>query len=148
MNAMQHLVCPQCAATNRLPAHKPARAARCGACHGPLFDGHPASVDAGRFNRHRQDNDIPVLVDVWAPWCRPCRAMAPMFECAAAALEPEVRLLKLNADEAPQVMSELGVAGIPTLLLLRNGQVIARTSGAMDAHGIVAWTRRHLARAA
>jgi thioredoxin 2 len=74
--------------------------------------------------------------------------MAPMFEQAAAELEPDVRLLKVNADEEPRIASELGVTGIPALLLLRGGQVIARTAGAMDTRRIVAWTRSHLAGAA
>ena len=91
-------------------------------------------------------NDIPVLVDVWAPWCGPCRAMAPMFERAAEALEPKVRLLKLNSDQAPTVSSQLGISGIPTLLLMQGGREISRISGAMDAQKIVAWTKAGLAR--
>jgi len=144
----RHVVCPHCAAINRLPLDKPVQAARCGACHSALFEGHPVAADATRFDKHRRGNDIAVLVDVWAPWCGPCRIMAPMFERAAAELEPEVRLIKVNADEEPQIASELGVTGIPALLLLRGGQIIARTSGALTTRGIVAWTRSHLAVAA
>ena len=91
-------------------------------------------------------NDIPVLVDVWAPWCGPCRSMAPMFERAAHELEPKVRLLKLNADTAPSVSSRLGISGIPTLLLMQGGREISRISGAMDTQKIVAWTMAGLAR--
>jgi thioredoxin 2 len=148
MPAMQHIVCPHCATTNRLPPDKPVQAARCGACHGALFAGQPAPANAAQFDKHRRGNDIAVLVDVWAPWCGPCRIMAPMFERAAAELEPKVRLIKINADEEPQIASELGVAGIPALLLLRGGQIIARTSGAMTTQNIVAWTRSHLSGAA
>jgi thioredoxin 2 len=143
-----HIVCPRCAATNRLPAGKNAASGKCGACHAPLFTGHPAAVDAGAFDKHRRNNDIPVLVDVWAPWCGPCRTMAPMFEAAAADLEPQVRLLKLNADEAPGIAAEYEVSGIPALLLFRGGRVVARSAGVMDARRIVAWTRGHLAQAA
>jgi len=120
---LRHVVCPHCAATNRIPADRPASEARCGACHQSLFDGHTAAVDATTFEKHRRNNDIPVLLDVWAPWCGPCRVMAPMFEQAARELEPDVRLIKLNADEEPRVSSELGVASIPTLFLLRGGRV-------------------------
>jgi thioredoxin 2 len=148
MSKVRHIVCPHCAATNRVPVGKSAIEARCGACHQPLFDGHPAAVDAAGFEKHRRNNNIPVLVDVWAPWCGPCRAMAPIFERAAGALEPEVRLVKLNADEEPEVSGELGVSGIPALLLLRDGHVVARTAGAMDTQRLVAWVRSNLARAA
>ena len=146
--AALHIVCPHCAATNRLPADKNSAAGKCGACHAALFDGHPAAVDAAGFDKHRRANDIAVLVDVWAPWCGPCRMMAPMFEAAAAELEPQVRLIKLNADEAPNVAAEYQVSGIPALLLFRGGRVVARSAGAMDARRIVAWTRSQLAQAA
>ena len=145
MSATKNIVCPHCAATNRVPVDKPAQQARCGGCHRTLFDGHPAAVDGAHFAKHRTANDIAVLVDVWAPWCGPCKMMAPMFERAAATLEPEVRLLKLNADEEQQTSAELGVSGIPALLLFRGGKLIARTAGAMDANRIVDWTRQQLA---
>jgi len=145
---VHHVVCPHCAATNRIPAGRPARDANCGACHRALFDGHPVTVDAAKFAKHRRENDIPVLLDVWAPWCGPCRAMAPMFERAARELEPGMRLIKLNADEEPRVASELGVAGIPALFLLYGGKVVAQTAGVMDAGRIVAWARSKLAEAA
>jgi thioredoxin 2 len=145
MSSTRNIVCPHCAATNRVPLSKPAREARCGACHRPLFEGHPVAVDGTRFDKHRHANDIAVLVDVWAPWCGPCRAMAPMFERAAVALEPEVRLLKLNADEEQRTSAALGVSGIPALLLFRGGKLLARTAGAMDTGKIVAWTRSQLA---
>ena len=103
MATLRHVVCPHCMATNRVPDDQPAAEAKCGACHDRLFAGHPEPVDAAQFDKHRRSNDIPVLVDVWAPWCAPCRAMTPMFERAAADLEPDMRLVKLNADEAPQI---------------------------------------------
>ena len=145
MSASRQLVCGHCGQINRLPAEKQASAARCGSCHKPLFDG-PVEVDEQGFARQLANSDVPVLVDVWAPWCGPCRAMAPMFERAARELEPEVRLLKLNADDAPGVSSRLQITGIPTLLLMREGREVSRSSGAMDARGIVAWTRAGLAK--
>ena len=145
---LRHVVCPHCGATNRIPPDRPASEARCGACHQSLFDGHPAAVNAATFEKHRGNNDIPVLLDVWAPWCGPCRAMAPMLEHAARELEPDVRLIKLNADEEPRISSELGVASIPALFLFRGGRIVARATGAMDARRIVAWVRSKLATAA
>lgn len=139
------IACPQCGTTNRVPAGRSAAAGRCGECHVALFTSHPIAVDETGLARHLRSNDIPVLVDVWAPWCGPCRTMAPQFELAAARLEPNVRLLKLNADTAPDTCARLGVHGIPVLFLFHNGIVLAQTAGAMAADGIVRWTHDQLA---
>ena len=147
MSSSMQIVCGHCGKANRLPVERAATAARCGSCHQPIFDGHPVEVDEVGFNRHLAQSSIPLLVDVWAPWCGPCRSMAPMFEQAAKQLEPNVRLLKLNADTAPAVSARLGISGIPTLLLMRGGREIARTSGAMDTKNIVAWTTAGLSQA-
>jgi thioredoxin 2 len=144
MPGSEQIVCPACKALNRVPTDRPAAAALCGACHGHLFNAQPTQVNEADFDRHLRSDSIPVLVDVWAPWCGPCRTMAPQFERAAAALEPSVRLLKLNADEAPNVCARLGVRGIPALFLFRNGQPAAQSAGAMNAEAIVQWTRAHL----
>lgn len=140
------IVCGHCGRINRLPAERAPGGARCGSCHQPMFSGNPVEVDEEGFGRHVAHSDIPVLVDVWAPWCGPCRAMAPMFERAAQQLEPKVRLLKLNSDNAPTLSSRLHISGIPTLLLMRGGREIARHAGAMDARSIIAWTEAGLTR--
>ena len=146
MSTTRQIVCSSCGRINRLPAERAPDGARCGGCHQPMFTGHPIEVNEEAFGRHVADNDIPVLVDVWAPWCGPCRAMAPMFERAAQQLEPKVRLLKLNSDNAPALSSRLNISGIPTLLLMRAGREIARQAGAMDARSIIAWTEANLTR--
>jgi thioredoxin 2 len=143
MSTLHHIVCPHCGATNRAAADRAAQAV-CGACKARLFDGAPHETDEAGLDRHLARDEVPVLLDVWAPWCGPCRSMAPQFARAASLLEPEVRLLKINADEAPNVSTRLGVRGIPALFLLHRGQVLAQTAGAMPAEQIVRWTRQHL----
>jgi len=144
MTGESRIVCPACGALNRVPAARPMQEARCGGCKRALFDGHPVVVDEARFERHLRADTVPLLLDVWAPWCAPCRVMAPAYERAAAALEPQIRLLKLNADEAPAVSARLGVRGIPALYLFRDGAVVAQTAGAMTAEAIVRWARSGL----
>ena len=145
---MRQFVCSTCGAANRAPDGKDPLTAKCGRCGEPLFNGHPAEVDAKALAAHRASTKgAAVLVDVWAPWCGPCRAMAPNFAAAAKALEPDVRLLKLNSEAEPQAAAGLGISGIPALLLFMDGQAIARTAGLMSAHQIVVWTRQALSQA-
>lgn len=148
MSASRQIVCPNCAGINRVPGDRPAEAALCGRCKARLFSGKPTEADAAAFERHTQRSDVPVLVDVWAPWCGPCRMMAPAFEAAAAALEPDMRLIKLNSEAEPDVAARLGIRGIPTMVFYANGREIARVSGAMGKEQIVSWARRQLAAAA
>lgn len=145
MHDVTRIVCPHCGAVNRVPPDRDASIAKCGGCHEKLFGGHPAETDAAGLERHLRSGDIPVLLDVWAPWCGPCRVMAPMFERAASVLEPAVRLLKLNADTAPELMSRYGIQGIPTLMLFDRGRLVDKQAGVMDAAGIAKWARSRLA---
>jgi len=145
---MRQFLCPSCGAANRAPDDKDPLAAKCGRCGKPLFQGHPLEVSGAEFRRHLDaSKGVAVLVDVWAPWCGPCRTMAPNFAAAASRLEPTVRLLKLNSEAEPVAAAELRVTGIPALLLFKDGKPLARTAGTMTADGIVAWTRQALAQA-
>ena len=106
------------------------------------FLGRPVDATAESFERYRTRNDIPVVVDFWAPWCGPCRAMAPAYERAAAELEPGYRLLKVNAEEEPALASHYGIRSIPTMMMFRHGERVAQTAGAMNTAGIVDWVRK------
>ena len=141
-NGTVQLVCPRCDGLNRVPEARLGEGPRCGHCRAPLFEGRPLALGEERFRRHLRHSGIPLLVDFGAPWCGPCRAMAPEFEAAARALEPRMRLLKLNTEEAPGLAAELGISGIPTLVLFAGGLEVARQSGAMPASRIVAWADR------
>ena len=133
MSDVLQVACPQCLAANRVPAARLAEDPKCGKCGAALLDGAPVELREDQFDAFVQRTQLPVLADFWAPWCGPCRAMAPQFERAARDLKDRVRLVKVNTEQAQGLAARYGIRAIPTLVLFKDGAEVKRTSGAMDA---------------
>jgi thioredoxin 2 len=144
MSDVKHIVCPSCSAVNRIPTQKIGKSPACGKCHKALFDGHPVTLTAGNFQKNVSRNDIPVVVDFWAPWCGPCKMMAPAFEQVAAELSPDVRLAKLNTEDEQAIGANLNIRSIPTMVIFKNGREVARQAGAMSAADIKSWVQTNI----
>ena len=136
-----HIVCPHCDAVNRLPPARLREQPTCGKCQKDLFTGQPVDLASARFLKHIERTDIPVLVDFWAPWCGPCRTMAPWYAQAAKALEPDFRVVKVDTEASQDLGARFNIRSIPTLALFRGGREVARQPGAIDANGIIAWAK-------
>lgn len=136
-----HIVCPSCGGVNRVPVARLEHGPKCGKCHDPLFTGHSVELTSSNFHQHVTRSNMPVVVDFWAPWCGPCKSMAPAFEQAAGQLEPQARLAKLNTEAESTIGGQFGIRSIPTLVIFRQGREVARQSGAMGAAAIVQWVR-------
>ena len=147
MSETLHVACPRCDTLNRLPRSRLGQAAKCGRCGNPLFQGKSLALDARRFAAHAERSDLPLLIDFWAAWCGPCQMMAPVFEQAAAQLEPHVRLAKVDTAAAPDLAARFGIRSIPTLVLIHRGREAGRSAGAMPLPALVGWVKQTLATA-
>jgi thioredoxin 2 len=136
-SASTHVACPHCATTNRIASARLGDDPVCGRCGQPLLDGQPIELSDANFDQVVEHSDLPVVVDFWAPWCGPCRQMAPQFEQAAGTLKGRALLVKVNSDDNPRTAARFGIRSIPTLVKLRRGVEVARVAGARPAGQIV-----------
>lgn len=144
MSEAVHVVCSHCLSTNRLPQNKLTAGGKCGSCHQSLFSGQPTELTSSSFQKFIHKTQLPVVVDYWAPWCGPCKMMAPVFANVTRQMEPYIRFSKVNTETEPSLAASANIRSIPTLAIYRDGLEIARLAGAMDEQNLKAWIQRNI----
>ena len=139
MSEFTHIVCPHCNGTNRIPSGKTLDEAKCGRGKQSILDTKPINLTTENFQQHLQKNDIPVIIDFWAPWCGPCKMMGPNFEQASQNFRARVRFAKVNTEEQQSLGAHFNIRSIPTLILFKQGKEVDRLSGALDANQLITW---------
>ena len=142
-----HLVCPHCNATNRVPSDKLQAELNCGKCHQPLLAAHPDNLGEAAFNAQLAKSDLPMVVDFWAPWCGPCRMMAPAYEKVSQDMKGKARFVKVNTEDEQGLAAKYNIRSIPTLVVFAGGLEIARQPGAMSAPDVAHWVSATLLKA-
>ena len=138
------IACPTCNKLNRVPEEKLNANGTCGSCKAPLFNQAPVNLTQTSFSSHIVKSELPILVDFWAPWCGPCKMMAPVLAEAAGSFEPGVRIGKVNTEEEQMLGGQFNIRSIPTLVLFHKGKEIDRVSGAMNLQQLDQWTKQAL----
>lgn len=141
MSDSVNIVCPQCSAVNRVPTNKLKVGPKCGKCKSAVLNGVPVDLGAANFQQHISRNDLPVVVDFWASWCGPCKAMAPVFSQVAHELATNARFARVNTEQEQGIAGQFQIRSIPTLILFKNGQEVSRQSGALNAQTLTNWVK-------
>ena len=138
------VACPHCHTLVRVPADRLGDNPSCARCKSGVISGQPVKLDTAAFQTHTGRSELPVLVDFWAEWCGPCRAMSPVLDRLAAERRTQLQVGKVNTDENQQLAGQLGIRSIPTLILFKNGKEIARRSGSSDLGSLSRWVDQSL----